>query len=298
MALQGTRRWTLETPSRLVDALRALGLSEREAEAEIRRGAVFVDGRRDTRPGRRLPAGSALVWHPKPIDASPNMVRLYENADLLVVAKPPGLHVNPTQTRPEAALLELLGPGFHLVHRLDKDTSGLLLLAKHPAAAKALSARFQARSIHKSYVAAVTHALSALRAEFPIGPDSRRPRARRVQANGKASLTEFEVLAIAPELGLIRARPITGRTHQIRVHAAALGAPLFGDSLYGGVTASRLAGEVLRAARPMLHAESLVIDDWPAPNRFFCPWPEDLCALAEPLGVVAPRSIEELAQVV
>lgn len=207
---------------------------------------------------------------------------LFEDADLLVVNKPAGLHVNETETNAAPSLMALLGPELHLVHRLDRQTSGLLVLAKHPKAARELSARFAARQVKKRYFAAVTRPVQAQTVEAPIGPDRRRPRARAIREGGKSACTVLSPIQTRPGLGLIDARPHTGRTHQIRLHLAHLGAPIFGDLLYGGVAATRVDGEIVRAARVMLHAASLCIQGWPGLSEFHCPWPDDFEALFGP----------------
>lgn len=257
----------------------AAQLAQEDAVALICAGAVFVDGRRVKDLRRRLNPGARLTVHLQLPEAPPEIPTLFEDADIKLVNKPAGVHVNETETRAAPSLIASLGSGLQLVHRLDRDTSGLLLLAKNPQAARALSERFASRRVHKIYYAAVTRPVEAQRVAAPIGKDHRRPRARAIRPGGKPAQTELEPLSQRSGLGLVRAEPRTGRTHQIRLHLAHVGAPIFGDLLYGGVAATRVDGEILRAERVMLHAAALRIEGWPGQAEFSCPWPADFEAL-------------------
>ncbi|MCY3883075.1 MAG: RluA family pseudouridine synthase [Chloroflexi bacterium] len=173
---------------------------------------------------------------------------LYEDEPLLAIDKPAGLLVHDAPAEPgapsvaawfierhpdEAAAFDVERPG--IVHRLDKHTSGVLLLAKTPAAQTALSAAFEARETGKQYLALCDGIPQRDRAV--IDADIARSHADRrrmaVTGNGREAQTEYEVLAAARERSLLLVKPLTGRTHQIRVHLAAIGAPVAGDELYG-----------------------------------------------------------------
>ena len=173
---------------------------------------------------------------------------LYEDDHLLAIDKPAGLLVHDAPAEPcapsvagwfvehygeAAAAFDVERPG--VVHRLDKHTSGVLLLAKTPAAQTALSAAFEARETGKQYLALCDGIPQRDRAV--IDADIARSHADRrrmaVTAEGREARTEYEVLAAARERSLVLAKPLTGRTHQIRVHLAAIGAPVAGDELYG-----------------------------------------------------------------
>ncbi len=172
---------------------------------------------------------------------------LYDDADLSVIDKPPGLAVHgaPGDTGPSVAgwWLEQLGPaaaGFDadrpgIVHRLDKDTSGVLLLAKTPAAQAALSRAFEERTTRKTYLAIVEGKPPQPRAVVDA-PIDRHPGDRTrmaVTTSGRPSRTEYELIAADNERSLLEVHPETGRTHQIRVHLSAIGCPVADDGVYG-----------------------------------------------------------------
>lgn len=197
---------------------------------------------------------------------------VYEDEHLLVVDKPAGLTVHPAPGHPDGtlvnALLSLLPdlPGIGgemrpgIVHRLDKDTSGLMMVAKNDAAHRSLTRQLKDRTVHKTYVALLTGRLKD-DAGVIDGAIGRHPKQRKRMAiveGGRASLTEYRVVRRYVERGalgaatLVEAHPVTGRTHQIRVHFASLGHPLVGDPVYG--KRSGLVG------RHFLHAARLAFD--------------------------------------
>jgi 23S rRNA pseudouridine1911/1915/1917 synthase len=205
-------------------------------------------------------------------------VILFENADVLVLDKPPGVSMA-TSSRPgsaEEAVRRLLAacgeearePLPLLVHRLDVGTTGVVLLAKSDAAHRALSRALQQKTARKTYRALVWgHPVPARgRIDLPLARDPKDGRKMRVAKDGKPSVTDYETLRRYPSLADIRLSPETGRTHQIRVHLAAKGHPIAGDDFYGGATRwrgmrDREAREALqRLTHPLLHAERIVIE--------------------------------------
>lgn len=245
-------------------------------QAWIRDGHVQIDGRVATKASRTLRAGEQVrleVPAAEPVRFAPEERPLdivYEDADLLVVAKPAGLVVHPAAGHREGTLVNaLLGRALALapsedprkpgiVHRLDKDTSGCLLVAKTVAARAGLEQQFRERRIRKCYLALVHGAPAASgMVEASIGRDPRqRKRMKAAAPRGKAALSRYRVLERFEGASLLEVEIVTGRTHQIRVHLASIGHPVVGDALYGGRRPS--APPRLRAfPRQALHALSL-----------------------------------------
>jgi 23S rRNA pseudouridine1911/1915/1917 synthase len=229
---------------------------------------------------------------PVPSEVQPEPIPLrivYEDSDLLVVDKPAGMVVHPAPGHKAGTLVaavlahapDLAGiggtrrPG--IVHRLDKDTSGLILVAKNEAAYRHLQDQFKNRAVNKVYLALLEGYPPAEhgRIEAPIGRDPRRRQRMAVVAGGRKAVTEYRVLARYTGYTLVAAEPQTGRTHQIRVHFSWLGHPLVGDTVYGRRTAA------LGCPRQFLHAHRLGFR-LPADNRyvkFESPLPADLLAV-------------------
>ena len=252
-------------------------LTRSAAQRLIEEGHVTVDGR--TVPKScRLTGGetvSVTLPDPEPMDAAPQDIPLdvvYEDADVIVVNKPAGLVVHPAPGHPDGTLVNALlyhcggslsGVGGTLrpgiVHRIDRDTSGLIIAAKNDAAHLALSAQLQDHTLARTYEAVVVGTLreDSGTVDAPIGrsPTDRKKMAV-VQRNGKPAVTHWEVLERFPGLTHIRCRLETGRTHQIRVHMAHIGHPIYGDTVYGskkpvpGLTGQCLHAVGLRFVHP------------------------------------------------
>ena len=282
-------------------------ISRAHAQRLIGDGRAVVDGER-RRASDRLLGGEILhVELSAPPDDSlePESIPLsvaYEDADMLIVDKPAGLVVHPSAGHGSGTLVNaLLGrardrgeplgsiagvgrPG--IVHRLDKETSGLIVIAKTDLAQAALMRQFGDRSIEKEYLALVRGATPAPRGriEAPIGRDPRDRQRMSVVAGGRDSVTEYEQIAEGDGYALVSLRPLTGRTHQIRAHLAYLGLPIAGDLRYGGGEGpGGLRRQFLHAARLGLARPS---DG--AKLRAWSPLPSDLAACLEASGVVAP----------
>lgn len=181
---------------------------------------------------------------------------VYEDDDLLVLDKPPGIVVHPSPSHPSHTLVNALlayssdlsgiggviRPG--IIHRLDKDTSGLLVVAKHDRSHLYVSSQVKERKIKKGYTALVwgTPKVRSGVIDGPIGRDPSNRKRMAVVSNGKESITKYKVLSSGKEVSLLEVFPETGRTHQIRVHLLAIGHPIVGDAVYGrkkGVSAGR-----------------------------------------------------------
>ncbi len=186
---------------------------------------------------------------PARVPAATEPARLVHlEAELAVVAKPPGLSLQTSRREPEAAVGRLiaalpeeerrrLGAGpLLLVHRLDVGTSGLVVVARSPEAHRALARAFAERRVEKRYLALVWGRPRPGRGVYdaPLAPDRRDRRRMRADPAGRRAVTRYAVRAVGPQVSLVELAPETGRTHQIRVHLAAAGHPVVGDDLYGG----------------------------------------------------------------
>jgi len=281
-------------------------VSRARLQAIITGGGVLVDGR-VARPSRRLKAGQSIsVRLPAPRPAVPlpediPLAVVYEDPHLLVVDKPAGLVVHPGAGRATGTLVNALlhrvrdlsgiggvvRPG--IVHRLDRGTSGLLVVAKDDASHVALSRQFSGRTVEKEYLAVVLGVPRAAEGtiDVPIGRDPVHRKRMSVRApRGRAAQSIYRLVEAFDGAALLRVRIATGRTHQIRVHLAALGHPVAGDLTYGGRRPPASRRPEARAAlealtRPALHAARLVFTHPATDERmsFESPLPADLQAL-------------------
>jgi 23S rRNA pseudouridine1911/1915/1917 synthase len=285
-----------------------------ESRASIQRliesGEVQREGKR-VKPSARLRPGDRLRVHfpdPVPTELVPEAVPikvLYEDASLLVIEKPPGMVVHPgAGVRSGTLVHALLGreprlssiggkerPG--IVHRLDRETSGLMLVAREDSAHRALAEQFATRQVHKIYQALVWgHPVpSRDRIEEPVGRDpSSRTRMAVRPAGGRSALTEYRVREVIGPFSLLEIRILTGRTHQIRVHLKHRGHPVVGDSRYGGIALTRLRSESVKEAlaefgRLALHAATLEFRHPIGGERlrFHAPLPPDFARLLDRL---------------
>jgi 23S rRNA pseudouridine1911/1915/1917 synthase len=314
--------------ARLPDAAR---LSRTRLAAWIREGRVEVDGVPATRAAQRLRPGQAIALdlpdsEPRAhaAEARPLTV-LYEDDALLAIDKPAGLVMHPTRRHPAGtlmnALLAHLGGGrVHLVHRLDRDTSGIVLVAKSPAVHATLARAMARRAVHKDYLAVAygTPRAPRDRIDLRIRRDPVTRRLTTSRHDGLPASTEIAVLASWPGLGpglgsglspgpssgpspglspgaalsFLRCRLITGRLHQIRLHLAGVGLPIVGDPIYGEPRWKGIAEPVLRDvcaafARQALHAWRLTCAHpvSGAPLAIAAPLPPDLLALVAAAGV-------------
>jgi 23S rRNA pseudouridine1911/1915/1917 synthase len=208
---------------------------------------------------------------------------VHEDDDIIVVNKPVGLVVHPACGHPTGTLLNALaghaGGKFYplLVHRLDKDTSGVMVIAKNERAKNSLVKQFQKRAVKKVYLAAVVGCVLENKGmiEAPLGrsPDDRKKMVVGPLAK-KMAVTEFVVVYRSKSLSLIEAHPVTGRTHQIRSHFAYIGHPVLGDRTYGGP--EKMDGRLF--TRQLLHAHHLTFMH-PATGKkveFTAPPPDDI----------------------
>ena len=254
----------------------------------IKAGHVSINQRVVTAPKFEVDETDKIaVKLPEQEQASAELPILYEDDDVIVVNKPSGLlthakgglSTEPTVTeiiRPKTSFASGTDrPG--IVHRLDRDTSGVLIIAKTADAAAHLQRQFAQRTTKKTYLAVTDGApkLAAAKIDLPIGRNPAAPSTFRVDPNGKPAQTTYRVLAATDNQALIELKPTTGRTHQLRVHMAYLNTPIVGDRVYGKPNTSRL----------MLHAHKLEITlpsgerktfEAAVPKEFFIYFPKAL----------------------
>jgi 23S rRNA pseudouridine1911/1915/1917 synthase len=289
-------RFNKKTPERLDKFLVGLlqEFSRSRIQGLIADGFVDVNGRAAKKTGQTLesgfqvtvrippPAPTALVAEEIPLDI------VFENDDLILVNKPAGMVVHPAAGHSSGTLVNaVLGyepqiegiggeerPG--VVHRLDKETSGLILLAKNERAHRWLQDQFRLRKVDKTYLALVDGKppTRSGRVEAHIGrdPSHRKRMAIVPESRGREAISEYKTIESFPDHTLLEFHPHTGRTHQIRLHCAFLGCPIVGDEVYGR---KKLSVEI---DRHFLHAQRLriVLPGEKEPRLFEAPLPEEL----------------------
>ncbi len=330
-----TRRLVVEDDgARRLDLALARALpsvSRARLKSLIQAGCVRIaDGATVTDPARRVKPGqefAVVLPDPSPPAPRPQPIALdvrHEDDDLLVLDKPAGLVVHPAPGNPDGTLVNALiahcgdslsgiggvrRPG--IVHRLDKDTSGLMVVAKNDAAHAGLSAQLAARRIERAYRALVWGRPRPAAGEIE-GRIGRSPRNRKkmavVERGGKPALTRYRVeRALGDAASLLTCRLATGRTHQIRVHLAGRGHPVLGDRSYGGgLTAARrrriggaAAALAVGLGRQALHAARLGFRHPGSGEtlRFESALPEELARLAETLAKSAAEAPERSLEI-
>ena len=268
------------------------GLTRSQAARLIESGEVAVNGKTAGK-SYKLAGGEDIAVtlpEPEPVEAVPQDIPLdvaYEDADVIVVNKPSGMVVHPAPGHPDGTLVNALlyhcagtlsGVGGALrpgiVHRIDRDTSGLIIAAKNDAAHQYLSAQLADHTLARTYECIVVGALREDRGTVDA-PIARHPTDRKrmaVVAGGREAVTHWEVIARYPGYTHVRCRLETGRTHQIRVHMAYIGHPILGDTVYGakkevpGLTGQCLHAVGLRFLHPRTH--EVVELSCPLPDEF------------------------------
>ena len=264
-------------PSERLDArlTRLTGLSRSQVARLIEDGRAVVDGKVEMRPGRKvddrgdISFDCALPEAPEAPEAEPIALDIvYEDDDIAVIDKPCGMVVHPGAGNASGTLVNALlhhierlsaaGGAFRpgIVHRLDKDTSGLLLIAKNDAVHQKLSGALKRRMIQRAYRAVVQGVIKQTDGviEAPIARHPANRKRMAVLQAGRYARTEYRLEASLKGASLITAELVTGRTHQIRVHFASIGHPVLGDPIYGGKNYAKTA------KRLMLHAWKLALN--------------------------------------
>jgi len=259
----------------------------------IKEGHIRLAGR-ETKPNQSVKAGQSItVELPEPVDAVPlpealPLPIMYQDADIIVVDKPAGMIVHPGAGARKGTLAnallhhfpEIRGIGDEdrpgIVHRLDKETSGVMVVARSLAAYGELLRQFKAREIGKIYLALVRGRLpsAAGRFDWPIGRHVKHGQRMSIMTRKpRSAITDYRVQKVFKDFSLLEIRPITGRTHQIRVHLTAAGHPLAGDRRYGSSGQAKT-----RFPRLFLHAHRLAFRHPGSgqPLEFISPLPDDL----------------------
>ena len=309
-----------DKPKRLDVALHDMKIffSRSQAKHAIDNGEVKIIGAK-VKPGLIVKPGDRLeifLPDPKPAKPQPENIPLkiiYEDHDILVIDKPAGIVTHPaagnyTGTLVNAVLFHchdlssiggVMRPG--VVHRLDKDTSGVLVMAKNDLAHQSLSTQFHDRTVEKTYLAIVLGKMPEREGsiESSIGRDPvSRIKMRGKASEGRQAMTQWKELKVFPGASLLELKPRTGRTHQIRVHLSGTGHPVVGDKLYGSKsslkTISNLRARTALAGlqRQALHAHRLTFSHPKTGEKmtFESPLPDDMRSVLEELGIAAANS--------
>lgn len=275
--------------------------SRTRLQALIENGSILVNGNVAHKSGLTINQGDQIQVHippPQPTQLVPEAIPLdiiFENEDLMVVNKPAGMVVHPAAGHSSGTLVhaalahapEMVGIGGEkrpgVVHRLDKDTSGLILLAKNDQAHRWLQDQFRLRKTIKTYIALVDGkpATPSGRIEAPIGRDSIHRKQMTVTSltKGREAVSEYRTLEIFKNHTLLEVHPLTGRTHQIRLHLKFIGCPVAGDCVYGHKHST------LPIQRHFLHASRLtiLIPGEIEPRTFDAQLPSELTLVLEQL---------------
>lgn len=267
----------------------------RRWQRALAKGEIWWEGKRVALPQEEVSGGTTLIHRiPNTCEppVNPKIVPVYEDEHLLVVAKPAPLPMHPCGRFSRNTLMHLLSlampeTSLKIVHRLDADTSGVVVLAKHRDVARALVHQFEARSPRKVYRVGVWGQVSAGQSwarHDPISSASARAGTREVNGSGKDCRTEFRCLeARSRNHALLEARPQGGRTHQIRIHAACSGHPIVLDPAYGDLVALEGGLAQTPGRTLMLHAASISLRH---------PFDNSLCTWLAPLPAWAKTSTE------
>lgn len=282
----------------------------------IKAGLVTVNGEASARPSNAVHQGDRIaIAEPSPLEPhkvaqdAPSIEVLYDDAEIIVVNKPAGMTVHPAPGHHDGTLVDallarfpelatmaeaggVLRPG--IVHRLDKETSGVMVIARTPFAKASLSAQFKARTVKKMYLAVVRGIVARDRivVDRPLG---RHPTERKkmsihshVAREAVSNIVALERMREAPPSTLVAVMPETGRTHQIRVHLASIGHPCLGDMLYGGGSKEKRVGDDSLFARHALHAMRLALEHPRTQERrdFIAPLPQDFTRYLTSRGLV------------
>lgn len=253
----------------------------------IKAGHVQVNGRSITSPKAEVAENDQIVAQPpKTNDFSARTLPiLYKDNDVVVINKPIGILTHAKGAlHSEFSVADFFArySTFHagtdrpgIVHRLDRDTSGVMIGARTPEAGEWLQKQFARRKAKKTYLAVVTGRLKEPSAhiELPIGRNPKSPSTFRVDPGGKPATTTYEVIAEHEGKSLVKLMPLTGRTHQLRVHMQYLATPILGDRVYGNVSADRLFLHAyqLNIVLPNSHDKTFTA---PIPNEFLESFPK------------------------
>lgn len=243
-------------------------LSRAQVARIIENGAVTVGDEPKLKPSYRVRQADRVVINFKPKKVPHQNLDLeiiYEDEDCIVINKPAGVlthskgDYNPEPTVAtwlNSHAKNMTGERAGIVHRLDRATSGVMILAKTDESLKWLQKQFSERKVNKTYVAVVEGKPKNAQAiiDMPIERNPKRPQTFRVGSNGKAAVTAYKVISSGKKFNLLELKPTSGRTHQLRVHLSHIGNPILGDKLYGGSDSDRL----------YLHAKHL---DLTLPNK-------------------------------
>ncbi len=277
-------------------------LSRSYVKKLIEQGYILVNGQKTKASQKLAQTDRIAIKLPSPPThplAEPiPLAIIYEDRDIVVLDKPAGLVVHPAPGYPSHTLVnailahcpsllgsnDLIRPG--IVHRLDKDTSGLMVIAKNDSAKAYLVHQFKSHSITKGYLVLVTGKLFPEQGviEAPIGRDPHNRKKMAIAATGREASTKYKVKRYLGDYTLIEATPLTGRTHQMRVHFAAIGYPVVGDPVYGGKHRDKALASCLK--RQFIHAHFLgfCLPSTKEYQEFTCPLPMDLKQVVESLA--------------